>query len=113
MFLKSLVLSLLVSSTGAFYQAGTIHRNPPTATRATSRLHVDVEDVNQQSDTDRSGRRSFMIGGAAFLASSLLLPTVPVHADATVDYKAVAKDIMALVEKNPDWGPSKSHVSFR
>jgi hypothetical protein len=37
--------------------------------------------------------------------------SLPVSADdsstPTVDYKAVAKDIMDLVNKNPDWGPSK------
>jgi hypothetical protein len=54
-------------------------------------------------------RRAFVTVGIA-AASSLLLPqVVPAHAaDATsVDYKAVAKDIVDLVDKNPDWGPSK------
>jgi hypothetical protein len=112
MFLKSLVLSLLVSSTGAFYQAGPVHRNPSTEAHATSRLPVDVENASQQPEIDCNGRRTFMIGGAAFLAATLL-PTVPVHADTGVDYKAVAKDIMALVEANPDWGPSEFIACFR
>lgn len=54
-------------------------------------------------------RRAFVTGGIG-AATTLFLPQVaPVHAAdaASVDYKAVAKDIMDLVEKNPDWGPSK------
>jgi hypothetical protein len=57
-----------------------------------------------------NSRRTFVVSGMAAVASSLFLPqtnVLPVFADdSAVDYKAVAKDIMDLVEKNPDWGPS-------
>ena len=51
-------------------------------------------------------RRAFVTGGVA-AASSLFLPQVLPASAADVDYKAVAKDIMDMVEKDPDKGPSK------
>ena len=59
------------------------------------------------SELEAHDRRGFVTGGIAAMSSLLLPQALPANA-ADVDYKAVAKDIMDLVEKNPDWGPSKS-----
>lgn len=109
MFLKSLVLALLVATNDAF-QVGTGRNLHATTTAlSSSRLKVHV-DNGQQLYNNHDGRRSFLVAGAACAASLLLQPIIPVHADGGVDYKAVAKDVMALVNENPDWGPSESCV---
>ena len=51
-------------------------------------------------------RRSFLVAASGVTAATLLSPTLPASAD-EVDYKAVASDIMDLVKKDPDKGPSK------
>lgn len=85
------LLSLLLVSSHAF-QVPTQVRTTATSLAATS------ED---------DARRIFL-GSSMAAAASLMLPTMPAHAaDGGVDYKAVAADIMDLVKKNPDWGPSK------
>jgi hypothetical protein len=110
MFLKSLALAFLVSATDAFHPVRMGHHTDPATTTAPSTVSWKVHvERDQREENDPNGRRSFMIGGTACIAS-LLIPTGAVRAEGGVDYKAVAKDIMALVEANPDWGPSKSHV---
>ena len=102
MLLSTLALALLVSQSVQAFQVGT----STTCARSTaSSLKAHVE--GQQDD----GRRAFMATGMA-AAASFLLPQMPAHADEGVDYKAVAKDIMELVKKNPDWGPSEFFPFF-
>ena len=86
----AVLLSLLLANSHAFHV--------PTQVRPqTSALSAVAED---------GSRRNFVAASMA-AAASLMVPTMPAHAE-DVDYKAVAADIMELVKKNPDWGPSKS-----
>jgi len=57
-------------------------------------------------------RRSFLLSGlaTAVTATSLGIPLPAVAA--SVDYKAVAADIMDLVKKNPDWGPTLVRLAW-
>ena len=102
MFLRTLAIALLISPTAQAFQVGT-----STATRTKPVVALKAHAEGQDDD----GRRAFMATGMAAVAS-LMLPQMPANADGGVDYKAVAKDIMKLVEKNPDWGPSKSCIIF-
>ena len=88
------LFSLLLASSHAF-QVPTQVRPQKTALAATA------ED---------DSRRTFMASSVA-AAAALMLPIMPAHADGGVDYKAVAADIMELVKKNPDWGPSELLMS--
>ena len=97
MLLRSLFFGLLVSPSAHAFQSST--STSMRVKQMTMNSHVEG-----QEDT---GRRAFMATGMT-AAASLLLPQFPAYADEGVDYKAVAKDIMGLVEKNPDWGPSES-----
>lgn len=57
-------------------------------------------------------RRGFLASSMAAAASMMLPPMIqPAHADG-VDYKAVAADVMDLVAKNPDYGPSKYYLAL-
>jgi hypothetical protein len=89
------LLSLLGSSVDSFQPVG----------RLSSKLSTSLQAHSQHYDVANPDRRVFVTGGLVAAASALLLPQ-PALADG-VDYKAVAKDIMELVEKNPDWGPSE------
>jgi hypothetical protein len=87
------LLSLAITKVHAF-QVGT------TSTRPTSALH----DGSEYND---DGRRAFVVSSMAAAAASFLMPSMPAYAEGRVDYKAVATDIMDLVKKNRDWGPSE------
>ncbi|KAL3908664.1 MAG: hypothetical protein SGILL_008398 [Bacillariaceae sp.] len=65
----------------------------------------------RSSELAAHDRRDFVTGGIAAVSSLLLPQVLPANA-ADVDYKAVAKDIMDLVEKNPDWGPTFVRLSW-
>ncbi|KAL3903123.1 MAG: hypothetical protein SGARI_005520 [Bacillariaceae sp.] len=98
MIASSLCLFLAATTNVHSFQ---LQQSKPTVTpNSNSALHAL---------SDGGDRRSFMNGGVA-AAASLLLPqfSAPANAADAVDYKAVAQDIMDLVKKNPDWGPSNS-----
>jgi hypothetical protein len=82
-----------------FQPIGTAIRVPKTSTTSLTALQSDENSV--------SGRRAFVTGGVMVAASALLLPQYATADSISVDYKAVAKDIIDIVQKNPDWGPSK------
>ena len=85
----AVLLSLLLAKSHAFHV--------PTQSRPkTTALSAVAED---------GSRRNFVAASMA-AAASLMLPTMPARAEG-VDYKAVAADVMDLVKKNPDWGPSE------
>ena len=106
MFLRTLAIALLVSPMAQAFQVGI-----STAKRAKSvALLLKAHHADEGQDDD--GRRAFMATGMT-AAASWMLPPMPAHAvDGGVDYKAVAQDVMKLVEKNPDWGPSKYFFIF-
>ena len=91
-FLVSTLCLLLATQNGQAFL--------PTASKAKASMRTT--ELAAHADD----RRTFMTGGIA-AATSLLLPKILPANAADVDYKAVAKDIMDMVEKNPDWGPSK------
>lgn len=83
--------------------------------RPACRLATEVYAQNENS------RRTFVTGSVAATIASLGWPYNLVHAEdspvaaaasSSVDYKAVASDIMDLVKKNPDWGPSEFACLF-
>lgn len=100
MLMRSLLFALLVSPSAHSFQVST--STSANAKRVALKSHSD--------DQTDGGRRTFMATGVT-AAASLMLPKLPAYADGGVDYKAVAKDIMKLVEKNPDWGPSEYSCS--
>lgn len=64
-------------------------------------------------EDDVTNRRAFLLSGplaAATVASLSFVP--PSFAAATVDYKAVASDIAAMVKDNPDWGPTLVRLAW-
>lgn len=67
------------------------------ATTATFALHAESKNF--------ADRRCFLSVGGMAAATSFLSPKLAYAAD--VDYKAVAKDIMDIVNSDPDKGPSK------
>ena len=101
-FLSIAVTFLLSSSiqfTNAFNPSVlSIYR--PTTTSSFS-LHAEANNI--------SDRRGFLVTGGILAATSLSTPIMPAHAD-DVDYKAVARDIMDLVSKDPDKGPSELSI---
>ena len=97
MLLRTLFVVLLASPSAQAFQASTF---TSVGAKQATVLKSHLED---QED---AGRRAF-VGAGLTAAVSLMLPQMPAYADEGVDYKAVAKDIMGLVEKNPDWGPSE------
>jgi len=88
-----------------------------TTSTSSSRTTTPLKAVQQ--DTEDDSRRTFMASSMAAVAASFLggvsQAPAPAYAAAAaakeVDYKAVASDIMALVKKNPDYGPSKLYCS--
>jgi hypothetical protein len=91
--LPILLLNLLAAGSHAF-QAGLI---------STSRPATVLKAVEEQQD---DARRTFVATSMAAAASLFVPQTPPALAAGSVDYKAVASDIMDLVQKNPDWGPT-------
>jgi len=87
-----------------------------TTSTSSSRTTTPLKAVQ---DTEDDSRRTFMASSMAAVAASFLggvsQAPAPAYAAAAaakeVDYKAVASDIMALVKKNPDYGPSKLYCS--
>jgi hypothetical protein len=81
-----------------FFALGTVqsfnlvHEPRVTTTKLLSSLkEVDVED-----------RRSFLVVGLSTAATAALWHPSSAFADSNVDYKAVSKDIAALVKKDPN-----------
>jgi hypothetical protein len=92
---------LLSSSTEAF-SPSIVARPAATASSSSFALHA-IRDV--------ADRRGFFIASGMAAATALLSPTMPAFAD-DVDYKAVAKDIMDLVNKDPDKGPTLVRLAW-
>jgi len=108
MFLSTFLLVLLASQSTQAFQPETSMTSVRLVSTSVSGLQAHA--LSSAASHDDSARRSFMTSSAAF-AASLLLPQIPAYAvDENVDYKAVANDIMDLVKKNPDWGPSTFEV---
>lgn len=90
--LAAAVTFLLASNSVAFSPSFAL----PAAKPSLLALHV----VND--------RRGFLVA-SGMAAATLLSPTLPAFAE-DVDYKSVASDIMDLVKKDPDKGPSKHSI---
>lgn len=106
--LTTLCLFLLQkTNVESFQQPSIISIGQPKLTTTTSLKVQDDENTNNIA----GGRRAFVTSGVMAVASSLFLPQLAVAdgsgGGSSVDYKAVAQDIMDLVKKNPDWGPSE------
>lgn len=103
-FLSLSLLSLLGAAVDSF-QTVVLSKSPPK-----SALQAYTQEGNDQQQAAHPDRRAFVSSGILAAASTLLVtsqPDLALAAAEGVDYKAIAKDIMDLVEKNPDWGPSK------
>jgi hypothetical protein len=100
---SSLLLCLFLTGTTVhpFQPVGQSLRVSKTST-STSLPALQCDD-----DNTSSGRRAFVAGGVMAAASTLLFPQYAMADGNSVDYKAVAKDIIDVIQKNPDWGPSK------
>jgi hypothetical protein len=99
--LSLLCLFLIGTTVYPFQPVGTTFRVSKTSTTCLTALQSD------ETETSSSGRRAFVTGGVMAAASVLFLPHYATADDSAVDYKAVAKDVIDAVQKNPDWGPSK------
>jgi len=91
-------LSLSLVTTSQAFQATTT----PAKHQKVSPLFATAKD---------DARRGFLATGMAAAAFYWMIPTQRARAEG-VDYKAVAADVMDLVKKNPDWGPSKKMILF-
>ena len=104
--LAAAALFLISSSTNlsqAFSPSATsVARRATSTSSATFVLHAKSKNV--------ADRRDFLVAGGMAVATSLLTPKLAYADD--VDYKAVAKDIMDIVNSDPDKGPSKFGYMF-
>ena len=109
LIIVSISLLSLVDVTSAF-----VRQQPASRKSLSSSTSVLAAYHGKEVRSFEHDRRTFTVNGMAAAVTSLFLPQImtslPASADdssTSVDYKAVAKDIMDLVNKNPDWGPSK------
>jgi hypothetical protein len=78
------------------------------AIRLTKTSTTSLTAQLQSNENSSTGRRAFVTGGVMAAASVLSFPQyATADGSSSLDYKAVAKDIIDIVQKNPDWGPSK------
>lgn len=92
------------------------------ALQATPRRHDDNDDQSLIRDMTirQNDRRTFLLLGSAFLATTTATMTANIHPaladDATtpaaVDYKAVAADIAKLISEDPDKGPTLVRLAW-
>jgi cytochrome c peroxidase len=98
-FLTAATTLLLTSSTHAF--------SPSLTSPAVKSSRIALSAGN----TNVADRRGFLISSGVAAATALLSPARPAVA-ADVDYKAVASDIMDLVKKDPDKGPTLVRLAW-
>lgn len=102
--IQAVALALLGLGTSIYaFQVG------PSSSCSCRASSLALTAIRKDESLQDDSRRAFVTTGTATALSFLLLPQTPsvAHAEGGVDYKAVASDVMDLVKKNPDWGPSK------
>jgi hypothetical protein len=70
-----------------------------------SKIRIDTSLRSARKEENACDSRRYFLWSGFMTTAALGLPW-PAHAATSPDYKAVSADIVELIRKTPDWGPT-------